>query len=84
MLTQHLLVLTATTQAIYMTAMKAAVQEKKKKFLGCCEEEMVGSFITPLVCIVIGVSHHREFAPFMKRVAAALAGKWRNFSMRRW
>mmetsp|Transcript_45574 Transcript_45574/g.78778 ORF Transcript_45574/g.78778 Transcript_45574/m.78778 type:complete len:108 (+) Transcript_45574:304-627(+) len=53
--------------------MRAAVQEKKTRYLERCEE-MAGSF-TPLVCTVDGV-FHREFVAFMKRVAAALAGKW--------
>ncbi|CAM9616222.1 unnamed protein product, partial [Heterosigma akashiwo] len=57
----------------YVTAMRAAVQEKKTRYLERCEE-MAGSF-TPLVCTVDGV-FHREFVAFMKRVAAALAGKW--------
>ncbi|CAM9962084.1 unnamed protein product [Heterosigma akashiwo] len=56
----------------YVTAMRAAVQEKKKKYLEHCEE-MAGSF-TPLVCTVDGV-FHREFVALMKRVAAVLAGK---------
>ncbi|CAM9457865.1 unnamed protein product, partial [Heterosigma akashiwo] len=57
----------------YVTAMRAAVQEKKTRYLERCEE-MAGSF-TPLVCTVDGV-FHREFVAFMKRVAAALAGRW--------
>ena len=35
---------------------------------------MAGSF-TPLVCTPDGV-FHRQVVAFMKRVAAALAGKW--------
>ena len=57
----------------YVTAMRAAVQEKKKKYQERCED-LAGSF-TPLVCTVDGV-FHREFVAFMKRVAAALAEKW--------
>ena len=54
--------------------MRAAVQEKNTRYhLERCEE-MARSF-TPLVCTVEGV-FHREFVAFMKRVAAALAGKW--------
>ena len=52
--------------------MHATLEEKKKEYLERCEE-MAGSF-TPLVCTVDGV-FHREFIAFMKRVAAALAGK---------
>mmetsp|Transcript_5588 Transcript_5588/g.7800 ORF Transcript_5588/g.7800 Transcript_5588/m.7800 type:complete len:368 (+) Transcript_5588:754-1857(+) len=57
----------------YVTAMRTAVQEKKKKYQERCED-LAGSF-TPLVCTVDGV-FHREFVAFMKRVAAALAEKW--------
>ena len=53
--------------------MRAAVEEKKTKYLERCEE-MAGSF-APLVCTVGGV-FHREFVAFMKRVAATLAVKW--------
>ena len=67
----------------YVTAMRAAVQEEKKKkyLLERCEEMMAGSF-TPLVCTVDGF-FHREFVAFMKRVAAALAGEWGSPMMRR-
>ncbi|CAM9595743.1 unnamed protein product [Heterosigma akashiwo] len=57
----------------YVTAMRTAVQEKKKKYQERCED-LAGSF-TPLVCTVDGV-FHREFVAFMKRVAAVLAEKW--------
>ncbi|CAN0016602.1 unnamed protein product, partial [Heterosigma akashiwo] len=57
----------------YVTAIRTAVQEKKKKYQERCED-LAGSF-TPLVCTVDGV-FHREFVAFMKRVAAALAEKW--------
>ena len=57
----------------YVTAMRAAVQEKKKKYHERCED-LAGSF-APLVCKVDGV-FHREFVAFMKRVAAALVEKW--------
>ena len=40
----------------YVTAMRAAVEEKKKKYLERCEE-MARSF-TPLVCTVNGDFHH--------------------------
>jgi len=57
----------------YVTAMRAAVKEKKKTYQKHCED-LAGSF-TPLVYTVDGV-FHREFVAFMKRVAAALAEKW--------
>ena len=68
----------------YVTAMRAAVQEEKKKkyLLERSEEMMAGSFTSPLVCKVDGV-FHREFVAFMKRVTAALAGEWGSPMMRR-
>ncbi|CAN0103105.1 unnamed protein product, partial [Heterosigma akashiwo] len=56
----------------YVTAMRTAVQEKKKYLERC--KDLAGSF-KPLVCTVDGV-FHREYVAFMKRVAAALAEKW--------
>ena len=52
----------------YVTAMRTAVQEKKKKYQERCED-LAGSFTPFLVCTVDGV-FHREFVAFMKRVAA--------------
>eukprot|EP00639_Heterosigma_akashiwo_P018382 CAMPEP_0206391910 /NCGR_PEP_ID=MMETSP0294-20121207/19613_1 /ASSEMBLY_ACC=CAM_ASM_000327 /TAXON_ID=39354 /ORGANISM="Heterosigma akashiwo, Strain CCMP2393" /LENGTH=112 /DNA_ID=CAMNT_0053844825 /DNA_START=246 /DNA_END=585 /DNA_ORIENTATION=+ len=57
----------------YVTAMRVAVQEKKKKCLKRCEE-MAGSF-APLVC-TLDRFFHQEFVAFMKKVAATLAGRW--------
>ncbi len=64
-----------STNMSYQTAMRAAVKEKKKLYKDACED-LAGSF-TPLVCTVDGV-FHREFVAFLKRVAAALASKWRR------
>ena len=56
----------------YVTAMRTAVQEKKKKYT---RSAVRTCWELHTFTVVNGV-FHREFVAFMKRVAAALAEKW--------
>ena len=54
------------------TASRAGSTKKKKFRLAA--EEVQGSF-TPLVCSTDGALH-REYAPYLKRLAFCLSSKW--------